>query len=146
MNMFILILLSAFLSGPSYAAIEVYSGGKHFSSFEDYQNVDQPVTAMPVSNPAKEIKESAPVVLDPGQEKLSKISYNWAVDRVVVNFKQNWKNPKPRFIVGADELEYAIAQAMENQHEPTLLISDPKKLRIMSYHPTMDKTDRKSVV
>ncbi len=120
----------------SQAAIEVYSAGKHFNTFEDYKKVNQNATVLPVKiiEPVFQVKE-APPVLDPGLQKMSNLSYNNGVSHVVFNFEQNWKNPKPRFIVGSDQLEYAIAQAMKNQHEPTLVISDPKKLRIMSFDP-----------
>ena len=134
MNIIFLILLSLFLNVRlSQGAVEIYSAGKHFDSLEAYKGT---------GSISPQTQQEA-VILDPGQQGLNKISYNNGVHHVVVNFKQNWNNPKPRFIIGADELEYTIAEIMKNQREPTLLISDPKKLRIMSYGATIDKTVKK---
>ncbi|MBF0489221.1 MAG: hypothetical protein HQL15_01205 [Candidatus Omnitrophica bacterium] len=133
-KVFVLILLILSASSAQ-AAIEIYSGGKRFSSFEDYQKTGQKIVVVPIGmiNVVPQGPMISPVVVDDGQQKLSKMSYNNAVQRVVIDFQQNWQHPKPKFIGSPDELQYALQEAMEHQKEPAILISDPKKLRIVTY-------------
>ena len=122
---------------PGAAAdIEVYSAGKHFNSFEDYRKNrhDTLPKDMKLSGPMPEPRQ-APLISKLVQEKLSKISFNSNIHHVVVDFQQNWQNSKPRFIVDADELEGAIRETLGEHQEPALLISDPQKVRILSYSP-----------
>ncbi len=125
MNIFLFIFLSLFFNTQlSQGAIEIYSAGKRFDSFEDYKK--------PVTDSAPQTKQTDSI-LDSGQQRLDKISYNSGVSHMMTNFVQGWKSPRPRFIVDSDELQYTIQEAMQNQQQPILLISDPDKLRIMSY-------------
>lgn len=134
MKIFLNFILLALLVGVpcAWAEIEIYSAGRHFNSFEDYQRVTQGIQPAP-QVPSGAVSQNKVPVLEPGQQKLIKMSYNNGVRHVVVNFDQNWQNPKPRFIVGEDELQYTIQEALENHHGPAILISDPKKLRILSF-------------
>jgi hypothetical protein len=118
----------------SQAAIEIYSAGRHFDSFEDYQKGGQNPSVQTKLAGSQNVTKKIVPMLDPGQLKLSKLSYNNSVGGVMVNFGQNWQNPKPRFITGAEELEYSIQEALEDQHGAAILISDPNKLRILSYN------------
>jgi hypothetical protein len=150
MRILIGILLYSVLSlQAAHAEIEIISAGRKFDSFADYQKIEKKkALLMEQLAQGKEPAEPA-APPDPDQQKMTNASYNQGVHRVVVKFDQNWENPKPRFIIGSEELEYSIQEAMENQHQPTLLISDSKKLRIMSYAPqiaqanTVDKTIKK---
>jgi hypothetical protein len=132
MNLFFGIVLSFLTIHSAHAAIEIISAGRRFDSFEDYQKIEKK-KAEAMEHLAK--GEPIPEPPDPSQQKLKKTSYNGGVHRVMVGFGQDWQNPKPRFIVDAMELEYSIQEALENQNDPALLISDSKKLRIMSYSP-----------
>lgn len=126
----------SFSAERSFAAIEVYTAGQHFKSFEDYQQKQKDALFQdakligPLPEPRK-----VPLVSQQEQQKLDKISYNKAVYHVLVDFQQNWEKHKPRFIMDASELEDAIREAMGKKHEASMLISDAQKMRIMSYSP-----------
>ncbi|MBI3602018.1 MAG: hypothetical protein HY209_03900 [Candidatus Omnitrophica bacterium] len=120
-----IILCLGFGVRVSDAAIEIYAAGQHFDSFEDYQKSRQ--------NNLEPLH--APLIPGQVRQKLEKVSYNDGIDHVVVDFQQDWQNPKPRFILDADELEQAIRETMGDQQQPMLLISDPQKMRMMSYSP-----------
>ncbi len=133
----VLLLILFFLISivfPSHAAIEIYAGGKHFDSFEDYQASHRSnlLDHMKLSGPIQESRQ-APFISREVRRKLDKISYNSGVYHVIVDFQQNWQNPKPRFIMDAQELQDVLQETIEGQQGPVLLISDPKKMRIMSY-------------
>jgi len=143
------------VSIQSAQAVEIYSAGRHFDSVEEYRKFNQPQAVVPLgaTNKIEEAKPAAPE-LTPAEKRMQQLSYDQAVSHVVVNFEQNWKNPKPRFVTDAKQLEHVIREAMKDRHEATLLISDPKKLRIMSYDAkehrlverhdlTVDKTAKK---
>ncbi len=120
----------------SDAAIEIYAAGKRFDSFEDYQKGRQNGN-MKLTGPIEE-KRHAPLISPQVRQKLEKVSYNGGVYHVVVDFEQNWQNPKPRFILDANELGQAIRETMAGQQKPVLLISNPQKIRMMSYQNTQD--------
>ncbi len=120
----------------SDAAIEIYAAGKHFDSFEDYQKSRQKGN-MKLTGPIEE-RRHAPLIPKQVRQKLEKVSYNGGVYHVVVDFGQNWQNSKPRFILDADELGQAVRETMADRQEPMLLISDPQKMRMMSYQNTQD--------
>ncbi len=132
----VLIILCSLIFGTriSYGAIEVYAAGKYFRSFEEYKKSRERALLgnMKLAGPVSE-HQQAPFISGQVQKEWDKIGYNSGVHHVVVDFQQNWQNPKPRFIVDADQLQGAIREAMENRQEATLLISDPKKMRILSY-------------
>lgn len=113
------------------AEIEVYSAGKYFKSFKDYQKDQDKDT---IGN--LEIKNS--IIEEPGlsqqdQEKLNAIGYGHGINHVLVDFQKNWRKSKSGFILDADELEESIREAMSNKTEPTLLIFDSGKMRILSF-------------
>ncbi len=118
-------------------AVEIYSAGRHFESIEEYRQMNEPV--VPVKVEASLPKTQEVSVLSPSEQKMQKLSYNQGVSHVVVNFEQNWKNPKPRFVAGAQELEQVIKEAMKDRQEATLIVSDPQKLRILSYDAKLQK-------
>lgn len=128
---------------PSHAAIEIYAGGKRFDSFEDYQASRQNNLPdhMKLSGPIRDSRQ-APFISREVRQKLEKISYNSGVHHVIVDFQQNWQNPKPRFIMDDQELQDVLQETIEGQQGPVLLISDPKKMRIMSYSSNPDAENR----
>jgi|GEM_PF-7089411 len=130
----LLIVFLTLMASRAQAAIEVYMAGKHFNSYEDYkQNQSMPLPEqLKLKGPILEPRR-APLISKEVRQKLDRVGYNKPVYHVVVDFQQNWKNPKPRFVTNADELQNAIRQSMETQQGPTLLISNPHKMRILSY-------------
>ena len=122
------------------AAIEVYSGGKHFKSFDDYKRRQQDKLSdhMKLSGPIQDFRR-APFISPQVRQKLDRISYDKDVHHTVVDFQQNWQNPKPRFVMDAQEVAEALEKTMEGQSGAMLLISDPQKMRIMSLQVKEDR-------
>jgi hypothetical protein len=146
MPIIMFILLCVGLAYPA-GAVEVYSGGRHFDSFEDYQKINQKPSGMPLTTVAVPIPPAKPKIpaLSADEQRMDKMSYNHGVSHVVVGFEQSWENSKPRFIVGTKELEHVIEETMKKQHEPALLVSDPQKLRILTYYPKKDALSEERV-
>ncbi|MBI4309723.1 MAG: hypothetical protein HY591_05280 [Candidatus Omnitrophica bacterium] len=60
------------------------------------------------------------------------ISYEHALKRVAVDFKQDWDNPMPKFTIDPYELGDRLGALVDGRKEPVLVISDSKKLRVMA--------------
>lgn len=138
------VLLFIFIATVSSwcAAIEIYARGEYFDSFEDYQDSRQHhlSDSMKLSGPIQEERQ-VPFISREVRQKLDKISYNSGVDHVTADFQQNGQNPEAGFIRDDQELRDVLQETMEGQHDPVLLISDPEKMRIMSYssYPKIQK-------
>ena len=134
-------VLLFFNTGFSHAAIEVFSAGKYFPSFEEYKQDHQNKASQQIklTGPITEPRQ-VPLIAKKVRAEIDKISYDKKVDQVVVDFQKNRENPKPRFIMDDQELEDSIREAMEKQQDPVLVISDPGKMRILSVaqHNTED--------
>ena len=114
------------------AAIEIYSAGKHYKSFEDYQRHQQDISFDQLTTEKSFAHlHLMPLISDEEKRKLDKISYNSNVNHALIDFQQHWEDPSPGFIFDADELEVALRSTMGKTSDPALLISNSGKLRIL---------------
>ncbi len=152
------ILYSTSLWAAKAAPIEIYAGGRRYASIEEYKNRDLKVQEVKnTTEQSKEIEETAktlginvdlkkvktievgPKVSPETQEKLKSVALDGNVDEAIAdfkrNFKQNWNNPQAQSLVSSELLEDKIREAIGDQKDPILLISDHGKMRIMALTP-----------
>ncbi len=155
---FILIIMLLCVSTPLWAGkaapIEIYAAGKRYGSMEEYRNRD--VAVQEVKNTpqqVEDIQEAAKVLginVDPSkvktievkagvspqtQDKLKLVALDDDVDGAIADFKQNWNNPQAQPLASSEQLEDKIREAIGDQKDPVLLISDHGKMRIMALTP-----------
>jgi len=145
--------------------VEIYAGGNRYDSIKSYKIIRDaeakkeekaatikeeiklsPEQASQLQVEAKiqgvevdpqKIKTIAikPQLSEETADKLAAISANGDLPNVVADFEQGWDNPQPHNTVSADQLGEKIRAAVGDRKEPVLLISDPKKMRIMALSP-----------
>lgn len=118
----------------SAAPIEVIVNGVSYDSLEAYRTSKiGPLKAKPaaaVMGPAPETKPSTPIS-GPTADKLDKIGYEKGVTKVIVDFRQDWNNPVPKFYVTNKDLEERLKALIEGREEPVMVVSGARKLRVM---------------
>ena len=134
------ILLFFVLSVPvSRAEIEIYSAGQYFKSFEDYQKGQHQIVVEKLE--MKDSLNEESLISKEQQMALEKIGYDHGVYQGLTDFQKNGNATKSGLVLDADDLEESIRETLINKTEPTLLIFDSGKMRIMSFSQ-MDKSTK----
>lgn len=117
------------------AAIEIYSAGKFFDSFEDYQESERK-NLLPSISLFNAISNSEPLeILSPEEEqKINQISYDDKVNQEVLKIHDKWPKPLFRQVSSRKDIENVIRESIQNHPEPTLLIFKSPQMRILSSH------------
>ncbi len=132
----ILTLITLFLTTSfSQADVEIYSAGKYFKSIEDYKKKqqDESLHKLKINGPTVE-KRMAPYISVLDLKKLDQMSFNQGINKEVEAFRKDSNSSAPRYVMDAKELEEVIRHAMEKRKEPSLVISNQGKIRIVSFH------------
>ena len=103
--------------------VEVISGGVRYSSFEAY-----------ASQRSRLLQEE-----EAGKKQLRAVSYEQGVNKVAVDFNQDLDKRDAQLPVPTSELENRLGALADGRKEPVLVVSDPKKLRVMSLEKWKDK-------
>lgn len=109
----------------SFADVEVFSGGQHFKSIDQYHHASKNL-----ANKEAVISSS----LSPeDQKKLESVSFNKPVYSLVSNL--NFQSNTTALIEKLDsqDIQFAIREAVKNDKQPILLVSDSKKLKILKF-------------
>ncbi len=132
------LVISFILNAPiSRAEIEVYSAGRYFKSFEDYQKNQDQVDIGKFE--IKKITISDTLISKEEQKALDKMGYDGGVNHAVDNFKKNRKDSQLD-LIKAQDVEETIREALSNKTDPALLMVDSGKMRIVSF--AEDQTDK----
>ncbi len=106
---------------PAVGGVEIYVNGQRYESIEAYK-------ARAIVSLRK-----TPLLTPQTRQALDDISLEYAIDRVMTDFDQNWENPVPQFTISTAQLEERLRALVADRPEPVLLIAGPRKLRVAAY-------------
>ena len=135
--------VEVYIKGVRYESIEAYRFSKTKAksiqgpaSMEDDQLLRAKTRELGLAYNARNVKTIAlkPITSISPQtaQQWQTLGYEHGVGRVIIDFKQNWDNPVPKFTVSFDELEGRLRALAADRPEPVLLISNSNKLRVMA--------------
>ena len=110
--------------------VEVVINGTDYPSFEAYQAAKEHSRNAQKPDPAGHEKAAVPVAEAIGIKRLQAAGYEHGVKRVMTDFKQNWDNPAPKWIISPSELEERLGALVDGRKEPVLVVSESNKLRV----------------
>jgi hypothetical protein len=131
--------LFVFLASPCWGDnnIEIYSGGKRYGSLKDYkaQENSEQGTVKPSRPMTREgLRPMKTIVLSKKtREEINKIRTDGQTAKTIAEFNRSLKVSPHAKLVNSIDLEGKIRESVKGHKEPILLISDPKKIRIMYF-------------
>ena len=133
-----LLCLFCLVAAPAGAAkpVEVIIRGVRYASLEAYRAAAENKAEPMHKTVFIDDKGAKTVTLTPISEqtekRLQKVGYEHSLSHMVVDFKQNWDDPMPKFAISPAELEERMRAVAGDRTEPVLIISDSNKLRVMA--------------
>lgn len=132
--------------------IEVVAGGVSYTSMEEYRNARTAKIAHKRIFKAKDKVKPLKHLIKPADPKsaitpeiskrLRLMGYENGLNKVQIDFKQNWNQPGVRFIIPRDELEDRLKAVGEGRKEPLLFIADGKTVRVMALEHGGEKASK----
>ena len=117
----------------SAADIEIYSAGKYFKSFKEYKENKPSIfyENFKITGPVVESR-SAPYISKQDIRRWGIIGYDHEINKKILDFKANSQEEDLPLISDSHDLQEAISQTLSRSKQPTLIISDSGRVRILT--------------
>ena len=109
----------------AFAEVEVFSGGQHFKSVNEYRHVAKDIAA-------KEALSVVSPISKRDELRLEAVSFDKPIKLSVNNFKSLKSSSQLIEQLGVEDIQFALKDITRDDKRPILVISDAKKLKVLT--------------